>query len=188
VRQLVLRIAQQPIEDVEADALLVPVDAHARKDGRPVLGGAALAGARAWLKRDGLTPEDIVEAVAALEEAVPTEWPGAGGAFVIDGVARWQHVVVADCFAHNAGGGMFSAAEMAGVVASGVRAAVAAAGAARLASLASTLVGTATRLTVEQAARAFATAQSAPLDVIIAVPDAPTAARVRVALRLTESA
>src|SRR5688572_20518527 len=100
-------IVVDPVETIAAAALLIPVDALG-----PAVGGGALRGIRAALRADGLEPTEITQEIEELEARIPKPWRLArGSAVVVEGIARWRHVLFADCLAHNAADRVLSAAE-----------------------------------------------------------------------------
>jgi hypothetical protein len=73
----------------------------------------------------------------------------------IDGVARWKTIIVSAAYPHNVDGIVYSPDDCARMLRAAVPHAVALAAELGLASIAATLIGTAYRMSVDQAIRAF---------------------------------
>lgn len=141
--QLVIEV--RDVQDVAADALLVPVDGALCR-----LGGAPAAALRAALPADERDDEleYVSEALARLRPLAP------GAARVIDGVARWSWLVVSAAYPHDVDGRTYPPAACAAMLRAAMPAAVDAASAAGAASLAMTVIGTAYRMPGDVAVRA----------------------------------
>ena len=134
------------VERLDAEALLLPVDGQLCR-----LGGAPAAALRAALADD--ERDDELEYVTdQLARLRPLAHPAA---HVIDGVAGWAKLVVSAAYPHNVDGHVFSPLECARMVRAAIPLALDAAQAAGVSSLAATLIGTAYRMPVDVAVRAF---------------------------------
>lgn len=157
-----IEILCERVEHIDADALLIPVDGPVKV----LLGGGALAGIKGAMLEERLKrPEpdetmqevhrELTEEREEFEQQVPVRIPR-GSARVVDGIARWERLVLADCLHHNQGTEIFAPEAHAAGVRRGVQAAVAAAEEAGLQSLLMTPIGTATRISVEASIAAIA--------------------------------
>jgi hypothetical protein len=141
-----LEITGARVELVDANALLVPVDGKLCR-----LGGAAASALRLALADDERVDEmEYVE--DALAQLRPLPHPEAR---VIDGVARWKHLVVSAAYPHDVDGATFSPTDCARMLRAALPSACAAAAEAGIEVLAATLVGTAYRMPADLAVRAF---------------------------------
>lgn len=140
-----LEIARADVQDVAAEALLVPVDGALCR-----LGGAAASALRAALAADerGDEIEYVSEMLARLRPL------GNGGARAIEGVARWPWLIVSAAYPHNVDGRTFAVADCAAMLRAALPAAIAAAATAGASSLAMTVIGTAYRMPGGVAVRA----------------------------------
>jgi hypothetical protein len=180
-----LEIIVSDVQAVAADALLVPVDGALCR-----LGGAAASAIRASLPSEERAEElEYVEEMLARLRPLPT-----GGARAIEGVGRWEWLVVSAAYPHNVDGRLFSPMECAAILRSALPAAVTAAAEARVKSLAMTVIGTAYRMPGDVAVRAqvdgFAAAPNVDIRITWAFRDAAlvevaraAAARVGLAAR-----
>ena len=160
-----LEIHDTRVEQLDAEALLVPVDGQLCR-----LGGAAVAALRAALSADEL--DDELEYVGdQLARLRPLAHPGAR---VIDGVARWAKLVVSAAYPHNVDGHVFSAHDSARMIRAALPVAFKAAAEQGVSSIAATLIGTSYRMPVDIAVRAFldgVAASASPLRIAWSVPD-----------------
>jgi O-acetyl-ADP-ribose deacetylase (regulator of RNase III) len=144
---LVVEIIAARVERVQADALLLPVDGAICR-----LGGAAAGAVRA-----ALAPDERAEEMEYLEDELarlrPLPHPQARA---IDGVARWKTIIVSAAYPHNVDGIVYSPDDCARMLRAAVPQAISLAAELGLASIAATLIGTAYRMSVDQAIRAFA--------------------------------
>jgi hypothetical protein len=139
-----LEIIADPVELVDADALLLPVDGQLCR-----LGGASATALRRALAPDERADElDYVETELARLRPLPHPQ-----ARLIDGVARWKHLLVSAAYPHNVDGALHTPEACARMIRSALPAALAAA--AELGSIAATLIGTAYRMPADLAVRAF---------------------------------
>ena len=147
-----IELVTDRLELVDADALLLPVDGQLCR-----LGGAATNAIRA-----ALDPEERAEELEYLEEELarlrPPPHPQAN---VIGGVARWGSILVSAAYPHNVDGAIHGAADCARMLRAAIPQAIAVAETAQLGSIAAALIGTAYRMTAEQAVRAFVDALAA---------------------------
>jgi hypothetical protein len=161
-----VEIRADRVEMIDADALLVPVDGQICR-----LGGATASALRAALSADERADElDYVE--DQLARLRPLAHPSAA---VIDGVARWSKLVVSAAYPHNVDGVIYSPQDCAQMIRRAIPTAVAAASEQSIASVAATLIGTAYRMPVDLAVRAFIdglAAASGALVVRWSIPDA----------------
>jgi hypothetical protein len=141
-----LEIVDTRVEHVDAEALLVPVDGQLCR-----LGGAAGSALRLALPDDERADEIeyIEDALARLRPLLHPE------ARVIDGVARWKHLVVSAAYPHDVDGVTFSPTDCARMLRVALQSACAAAAEAGIEVLAATLIGTAYRMPADLAIRAF---------------------------------
>lgn len=163
---MTLEIHATRVELIDADALLVPVDGDLCR-----LGGASAGALRA-----ALPPEDRAAEMEYLEEELARLGPLAHpSAAVIDGVARWGKLVVSAAYPHNVGGIVYSPQDCARMIRSALPVAIAVANAQGIASIAATLIGTAYRMPVDLAVRAFADGLAAAREPVVvrwSLPDA----------------
>lgn len=160
-------IVDAALEDVDAQALLVPVDGMLCR-----LGGATAAALRAALCPEERNDElEYVE--SQLERMRPLPHPEAR---VIDGVARWSRLVVSAAYPHDVDGRRFDPHECARMIRAAIPHAIAVAELHGITSLSLPMIGTAYRMPVELAASclADALALSRARDVVVrwAIPDA----------------
>jgi O-acetyl-ADP-ribose deacetylase (regulator of RNase III) len=143
---MMIEIVGDPVELVDADAILLPVDGQICR-----LGGA-IAGAI----RRALQPQERADEMDYLEDELgrlrPLPHPQAR---VIEGVARWNKIVVSAAYPHNVDGAVFSPDDCARMVRSAIPAAITLAEELHIASIAATLIGTAYRMSAVLAVRAF---------------------------------
>lgn len=157
---MTLELVAERLEDVAADALLVPVDGKLCR-----LGGASAAALRAALSAD--ERDDELDYVAdQLSRMQPLPHPEARA---IDGVARWQHLVVCAAYPHSVDDVIITPEQCAAMVRRALPEALMVADAVQAQSLAAALIGTAYRMPAELAIRAFV--------------DGVTAARSRVVVK-----
>lgn len=181
--ELAIRLAD--VQDVAADALLVPVDGALCR-----LGGAPASALRASLAPDERDDElEYVTDMLAGLRPLPS-----GEARAIEGVARWSWLIVSAAYPHNVDGKSYSAAECAAMLRAALPAAVAATATTGSASLAMTVIGTAYRMPGDVAVRAqvdgLAAAPASDVRVVWAfrdstLADIARAAATRVGLRVT---
>jgi len=162
-----LELVAVDVQDVVADALLVPVDGALCR-----LGGAAAAALRAALPDDERADElaYVSEELERLRPLPDTE------ARTIDGVARWRWLVVSAAYPHSKDGRVYTPAECAGLLRAAIPRALGAAVATEARSLALTVIGTAYRmpapLAISALADGLASARGVPLRVTWAFRDA----------------
>ena len=141
-----LEIYDSRVEDIDADALLLPVDGQLCR-----LGGASAGALRA-----ALSPDERVDEMEYIEEELarlrPLVHPAAA---VIDGVARWPKLVVSAAYPHNVDGVSYSPQDCARMIRTALPVAFAAAAEQSIQSVAATLIGTAYRMPADHAVRAF---------------------------------
>lgn len=143
---LQLEIVEVPVEQVDASALLVPVDGQLCR-----LGGAAASALRLALPADQRADElEYIEDELARLRPIPHPQ-----ARLIDGVARWSQLLVSAAYPHNVDGVIYTPDDCARMLRNAIPAALALAEADELASVAATLIGTAYRMSAELAVRAF---------------------------------
>jgi len=139
-------LVADPVELVDADAILLPVDGQICR-----LGGAVASAIRM-----ALAPAERADEMDYLEDELarmrPLPHPEAR---VIDGVARWSKIVVSAAYPHNVDGALFSPDDCARMIRSAIPAALALADELQIGSVAATLIGTAYRMPVDLAVRAF---------------------------------
>jgi len=161
-----LEILPERVELLEADALLVPVDGQICR-----LGGAAAGALRAALPQDERADElEYVE--DQLARMRPLAHPFAS---VIDGVARWNKLVVSAAYPHNVNDVVFGPAECAAMLRAALPEALAAAARAGVRSIAATVIGTQYRMPADLAIRAFVdglAASTSAITVKWSLPDA----------------
>ncbi|HEV7556104.1 MAG TPA: hypothetical protein VGO00_11640 [Kofleriaceae bacterium] len=139
-------IVADPVELVDADAILLPVDGQICR-----LGGAVAGALRRALAPDERVDEmDYVEGELARLRPLPHP-----EARAIDGVARWPKIVVSAAYPHNVDGRVFSPDDCAGMIRSAIPVAIALVDELAISSIAATLIGTAYRMSAELAVRAF---------------------------------
>jgi O-acetyl-ADP-ribose deacetylase (regulator of RNase III) len=144
--KLQLELVEVTIEQVDADALLLPVNGQLCR-----LGGAAAGALRLALAPDERADElDYVEDQLARLRPVPHPQ-----ARLIDGAARWSKLLVSAAYPHNVDGVIQTPDDCARMIRNAIPAALALAEAHQLASVAATLIGTAYRMSAELAVRAF---------------------------------
>lgn len=143
---LVIEIVAARVERVHADALLLPVDGAICR-----LGGAAAGAVRA-----ALAPDERAEEMEYLEDELarlrPLPHPQARA---IDGVASWKTLIVSAAYPHNVDGIVYAPDDCARMLRAAIPRAIGLAAELGLASIAATLIGTAYRMSVDQAIRAF---------------------------------
>jgi O-acetyl-ADP-ribose deacetylase (regulator of RNase III) len=143
---LEIEIVEAPVELVDADAILLPVDGQICR-----LGGA-VAGAI----RRALQPDDVVDEMDFIEDELtrirPLSHPHAR---VIEGVARWPKILVSAAYPHNVDGAVFSPDDCAQMIRRAIPTAIALAEDLQINSIAATLIGTAYRMSADLAVRAF---------------------------------
>ena len=176
--RLVVEILAARVEHVHADALLLPVDGTICR-----LGGAASGALRA-----ALPPDERADEMAYLEDELARLRPlPHARARAIDGVARWKTIIVSAAYPHNVDGIVHSPDDCARLLRAAIPPAVALAAERGLASIAATLIGTAYRMSVDQAIRAFADALAAAaqhrIRVCWSLPDSTHRERAEVACR-----
>jgi len=141
-----LEILTERVEHVDADSLLVPVDGAICR-----LGGAVASALRAALPED--ERQDELEYVEdALARIRPLQHPDAR---VIDGVARWNKLVVSAAYPHNVNDVIYGPNECAAMVRAALPVACSVAASAGIQILAATVIGTQYRMPAELAVRAF---------------------------------
>jgi hypothetical protein len=141
-----LELLEARLEEVAADALLVPVDGQLCK-----LGGASAGALRAALSPD--ERDDELEYVAdQLARMRPLVHPAARA---IDGVARWSQLVVSAAYPHSVDEVIVTPEQCAAMLRRAIPEALAVAEAARVEALSAALIGTAYRMPAELAIRAF---------------------------------
>jgi len=142
----VVEIANRRLEDIEAAALLLPVDGALCR-----LGGAAASALRAALSPDERADElEYVEhELAAMRPLTHPE------ARAIDGVARWSKLVVSAAYPHDVDGVVFSPDRCAQMVRAAIPEAIATVARLGLGSIAAASIGTAYRIPSDLAVRAF---------------------------------
>jgi len=145
VNVLRLTLAHADAQALDAQALLVPVDGAICR-----LGGAAAAALRAALAPE--ERDDELEYVTDQLERMPPLVDG--DACVIDGVARWSHLVVSAAYPHDVNDRHFTPDDCATRLRVALPRAFEVAAAAGIASLAMTVIGTAYRLPGDLAVRA----------------------------------
>lgn len=142
---LTVEIHPARVEHVHADALLLPVDGMICR-----LGGATSGALRA-----ALSPDERAEELEYVEDELarlrPLLHPQARA---IDGVARWKTIIVCAAYPHNVDGVVYSPDDCARMLRAAIPSAVALAAELGFESIAATLIGTAYRMSVEQAIRA----------------------------------
>ena len=163
-----LTLALADAQTLDAEALLVPVDGAICR-----LGGAAAAALRASL--DPAERDDELEYVSdQLERMRPL---ADGDARVIDGVARWSHLVVSAVYPHDVNDRHHTSDACAARLRVALPRAFEAAAIAGVGSLVMTAIGTAYRIPGDLAVRAQADALAAAvridLHVVWAIRDAP---------------
>jgi hypothetical protein len=149
---LTLSLAHADSQDVDADALLVPVDGAICR-----LGGAAANALRAALPAD----ERADELAYVTDELLAMRPLGDGEARVIADVARWRWLVVSAAYPHDVDGRTFTPAVCAARLRVAMPRAFEVAVAAGAASIAITVIGTAYRIPGDLAVRAQADAIAA---------------------------
>jgi hypothetical protein len=159
-------LVEQRLELVHADALLLPVDGQICR-----LGGAAAGALRKALPPDERVDEmDYLE--AELARLKPLVHPNARA---IDGVAIWRMIVVAAAYPHNVDGAVYSAEDCARMIRVALPHALAVAVDHGLSSIAATPIGTAYRMSMDQAIRAFVdglgSAAKLPIRIHWSLPD-----------------
>lgn len=144
-----ISIVDAPLESVEAQALLVPVDGMLCR-----LGGAAAAALRA-----ALAPEECAGELEYVEDQLarmrPLPHPEAR---VLDGVARWSQLVVSAAYPHDVDGQHFGPHDCARMIRAAIPHAIAVAELHGITSLALPVIGTAYRMPVELAVSCLADA------------------------------
>ncbi len=142
-----IEIVEQRVELVDADAILLPVDGALCR-----LGGAVASALRA-----ALPPEDRADELEYLEHELsqlrPLPHPQARA---IDGVARWSKIIISAAYPHDVDGATFSPDDCARMLRAALPQAIAVVDELGLTTLAATLIGTAYRMPVDLAVRAFA--------------------------------
>lgn len=161
-----LEILTERVEHIDADALLLPVDGAICR-----LGGAAANALRAALPDDERADElEYVE--DALSRIKPLRHPDAR---VIDGVARWNKLVVSAAYPHNVNDTLYGPNECAAMVRGALPVACSVAASAGVQVLAATVIGTQYRMPADLAVRAFLeglAAVTASITVRWSLPDA----------------
>ncbi len=161
-----IEIHEARVEHIDAEALLLPVDGLICK-----LGGATAAALRASLTDD--ERDDELEYVTdMLERMRPLAHPTAQ---VIDGVARWRKLVVSAAYPHNVDGRVFSPQDCAQMLRAAIPQALDVAATEGIGSISATVIGTAYRVPVDLAVRAFLDGIAAAKTSIVvrwSVPDA----------------
>lgn len=144
--KLQLELIPTSVELVDATALLVPVDGQLCR-----LGGA-ISGAL----RRALPAEERADELAYVEDELarlrPIPHPQAR---LVDGVARWEKLLVSAAYPHSVDGVIYAPEDCARMIRSALPAAIGAAYAEGVGSLAATLIGTAYRMPPDLAVRAF---------------------------------
>jgi O-acetyl-ADP-ribose deacetylase (regulator of RNase III) len=144
---MIVELLDAKLQDVEAEALLHPVDGLAC-----VLGGAATQAIRA-----ALPPDERMDELEDLEVRMKELKPlSDGDARVIEGVARWNWIVVSAAYPHNAGDRIFTPEDCAARVRTALANAFQMAGDHQIKSIAVPLIGTQYRMPVATAVNAFA--------------------------------
>lgn len=160
-----LELRSERVELVEADALLLPVDGQLCR-----LGGATASALRA-----ALPPDERADEMQYVEDELARLRPLAHPtAAVIDGIARWSKLVVSAAYPHNVDGVSYSPQACAQMIRSAIPAAAMVAVEQSIRSIAATLIGTAYRLPVDLAVRAFIdglAVAKGPLTVRWSIPD-----------------
>jgi hypothetical protein len=161
-----LEIHDARVESVAADALLLPVDGLLCR----------LGGATATALRAGLSPEDRADEMEYVEDELarlrPLHHPAAA---VIDGVARWSKLLVSAAYPHDVDGAVYTPHDCARMIRQALPVAIALASEHVIPSLAATLIGTAYRMPVDLAVRAFVDGVAAARTAVIvrwAIPEA----------------
>jgi hypothetical protein len=174
---IAVEIVADRLEHTDADALLLPVDGQLCR-----LGGAAASALRAALPEAERADElEYVEDQLARMRPLPHPQ-----ARVIDGVARWQTLIVVAAYPHDVDGATFSPDACARMVRAALPAAIAHAGTASVDVLAVALIGTQYRMPIDVAVRAFVdglAAATARVVVRWALPDAEIRALAEAAAR-----
>lgn len=143
---LEVEIVGDRVELVDAAAILLPVDGKICR-----LGGAVAGGLRA-----ALAPEERADEIEYIEHELAEMRPLAHPqAKAIDGVARWPKIIVSAAYPHDVDGAVFSPDDCARMLRSALPVALALAEELALPTLATTLIGTAYRMPVDLAVRAF---------------------------------
>jgi O-acetyl-ADP-ribose deacetylase (regulator of RNase III) len=149
---LALTLVHADSQTLDAQALLVPVDGALCR-----LGGAAAAALRA-----ALGPEERDDELEYVSDQLARMRPLADGdARVIDGVARWSHLVVSAAYPHDVNDVHYTPEVCAARLRVALPRAFEAAAAAGIRSLAMTVIGTAYRIPGDLAVRAQADAIAA---------------------------
>lgn len=144
--KLQLELVEATVEQVDADARLLPVDGQLCRLGRAVAGALRLA-----LDPDERAAElDYVEDQLARLRPVPHPQ-----ARLIDGVARWSKLLVSAAYPHNVDDVIHTPDDCARMIRNAIPTALALVEAHQLTSVAATLIGTAYRISAELAVRAF---------------------------------
>jgi hypothetical protein len=144
---LVVQIVEPRVELIDADAILLPVDGQLCR-----LGGAVASALRAALPPDERADElEYVE--HELAQMRPLAHPQA---HAIDGIARWRKIVVSAAYPHDVDGAVFSPDDCARMIRAAIPTAIGVVEELGYESLAATLIGTAYRMPVDLAVRAFA--------------------------------
>jgi hypothetical protein len=141
-----LEIHDARVEGIAADGLLLPVDGLLCR-----LGGATASALRAALQ-----PDDRADEMEYVEEELarlrPLHHPAAA---VVDGVARWSKLVVSAAYPHDVNNVVHAPQDCARMIRQALPVAIALAHEHEIPALAATLIGTAYRMPVDLAARAF---------------------------------
>jgi hypothetical protein len=141
-----LEIRDARVELVDADALLLPVDGLLCR----------LRGASASALRAALPQSERAEELEYVEDELARLRPLAHpSAAIIDGVARWSKLVVTAAYPHNVDGVVYSPHDCARMIRAALPVAIALAQDQWISFVAATLIGTAYRMPIELAARAF---------------------------------
>ena len=160
-----IELCDARVEHVDADALLLPVDGQLCR-----LGGATASALRAALDPDERADElEYVE--HELAQLRPLAHPQAR---VIDGIARWRKLVVSAAYPHNVDGAVFDAHDCARMIRAALPEAIVVAAPKGITTLAATLIGTAYRIPLDLAVRAFVdgvAAAKSPIVVRWSLPD-----------------
>ena len=164
---MIVDLVADPVELVDAGAILLPVDGQICR-----LGGAVSGAIRRALHADERADEmDYLEDELARMRPLPHP-----EARAIDGVARWPKIVVSAAYPHNVDGAVFSPEDCARMIRSAIPAAMTLAEQLGIESIAATLIGTAYRMSADLAVRAFvdglAAASKRQLLVRWSLPDA----------------